>query len=125
MSYECACDYDAPAFYSKQQRKARKSHRCEECAGHIHPGERYEYVSGKWDVHIGSFITCQHCHDIRQWVKNNVPCFCWAHGNLREDAENAVEEARSRAPQETIGLRFGLLRRFVMRDRLNAARRAA
>ena len=123
MSYDCSCDYDAPQFYWRRQRSARKPRRCEECAGHILPGDRYEYVSGKWDGHIGSFTTCQHCHDIRQWVQNNVPCFCWAHGNLDEDAKGAVDDACYRAPLETAGLRFGLARRLVRRRQFNQTRR--
>lgn len=121
----CSCDYEAPEFYCRSTPTARKVHRCYECSGEIRPGERYERVSGKWDGEIGVYLTCERCFDIRQWVTNNVPCTCWAHGNLRGDAENAVEEAQWRAPQETVGLRFGLLRRFVQRDRFNAARRAS
>lgn len=121
----CACDYDAPEFYCASTPTARKTHRCYECNGEIRPGERYERVAGKWDGRFDTFLTCERCFDIRQWVTNNVPCVCWAHGNIREDAEYAVEEAHYRAPEETVGLRFGLLRRFVQRDRFNAARRAA
>lgn len=88
------------------------------------PGESYERVTGVWDGTFDMFKTCERCCEIRQWVKNNVPCFCWAHGNLNEDARETVYEAALRAPEETRGLRFGLERRFVQRDRVNAERRA-
>ena len=124
MSYDCTCDYDSPEFYHREIRKARKSHKCDECSAPILPGEIYEHVRGKWDGYVDTYKTCQVCVDIRQWVKNNVPCLCWAHGNTIEDCKEAVEEATFRAPQETIGLRFGFLRRVVQRDKINREKRA-
>lgn len=121
----CACDYEPPSFHSRKAVKARKTYHCVECSGEIRPGERYERVTGMWDGYIDRYQTCRRCHDIRQWVKNNVPCFCWGYGNLDEDAKIAVDDAHYRAPLETAGLRFGLRRRFVQRDRFNAERRAA
>jgi uncharacterized protein with PIN domain len=58
----CVCDYgDAPAVYHREERTARKPHRCYECQGTIQPGERYErtapvpikvggYWDGRWNV---------------------------------------------------------------------------
>jgi len=122
---DCSCDYDPPEFWSKTVPTARKQHRCEECAGPIFPGEKYEYIAGKWGGYFDSFKTCERCVDIRQWVQNNLPCFCWAHGNMIEDAAEAVNEASFRTPTETVGLRFGFLRRKVLRDKRNQAVRAA
>lgn len=116
------CDYDAPDFYTAKIRKARKPHRCEECAGQIMPGDTYEHVSGKWVDYLDTFVTCRHCVSLRQWVKGNVPCVCWAHGNADSDMREAVYEAYYRAPNETIGLRFGFLRRLTIRNRANASR---
>ena len=123
MTFDCYCDYDIPEFYNVTTRKARKVHKCKECGGPILPGDKYEYVSGMWDGSVNHFKTCERCRDIRQWVKNNVPCLCWAHGNTIEDCKTAVDEAHYRAPNETTGLRFGLLRRIVKRDRFNEKRR--
>jgi RNase P subunit RPR2 len=119
----CTCDYDAPEFYHRKIPRARKQHTCEECGSPIPPGDNYEHVRGKWDGTIGSFKTCQACVDIRQWVKNNVPCLCWGHGNLIEDCKEAVAAAAFRAPTETVGLRFGLLRRIVARDKASLVHR--
>lgn len=124
MSYDCSCDYDVPSFYSRSVHRAtRKSHKCYECAHVIVPGEKYEYVSGLWDGNFSYFKTCQGCIDLRTWVKNNVPCLCWAHGNMIEDCREAIEEAAYRAPEETVGLRFGFLRRKVMMDRVSTGGR--
>lgn len=122
MSYDCSCDYDAPKFYCQEMRKARKRHTCEECRCSILPGEVYEYVSGLWED-VNQCKTCLGCVDIRQWTKNNVPCLCWSHGNTIEDCRGAVQEAYYRAPEETVGLRFGFLRRVALRDKVNKEKR--
>jgi hypothetical protein len=121
---DCYCDYEPPSFCRREIRKARKPHKCDECSGLIAVGEHYEHVRGKWEGAMDTFNTCERCVDIRTWTENNVPCLCWAHGNMIDDCRAAVEEAVYRAKDETIGLRFGLLRRIVLRDRLNASRRS-
>jgi hypothetical protein len=123
---DCYCDYDPPEFYSARIiKQARKQFTCDECRGFILPGDAYELIAGKWDGTFGTFHTCEMCRDLRVWVKNNVPCLCVMHGNMDEELKNAVEEATYRAPQETVGLRFGLLRRMKARDDRNSRRCAA
>lgn len=121
---DCSCDYDPAAFYLCSIRKARKQHRCDECAGTVMPGEKYEHATGKWDSGVYTFKTCERCVDLRTWVQNNVPCLCWSHGSGDEALRDAVDEARHRAPLETVGIKFGLLRRLAARDKLNASRSA-
>ena len=121
----CFCDYDYPSFYCRSTPTAKKRHKCEECSGYIEVGEKYEYVSGKWDGEFGTFKTCVRCHDLRQWVKNNVPCLCWAHGNTWEDLYCAVQDAHERARGEVPGLMFGFLRRQELIRRHNSRKRAA
>jgi hypothetical protein len=78
--YDCYCDYEMPEFHSRRDVKScREGFQCEECSRSVPPGEPYEYVSGRWGGFMSSFKTCQRCVDLRQWVQNNVPCFCWAH----------------------------------------------
>ena len=119
MSYDCSCDYDPPEFYSVSIRLARRPHKrgCEECGQPIKVGQRYEEVAGKWDGYFDTFKTCQGCLDLRTWVKNNVPCFCWAHGNIHDDMRQAIAEAYENAREEVVGLNFGFLRRDIMRRR--------
>ena len=122
MSYDCSCDYgDQPAFYVATQPRAREPHRCYECGGPITPGERYERVSAKWDSRVDTICTCERCFDLRVWVKNNVPCLCVMHGGMDEQMRDAVEEACWRAGDEARGLKFGFLRRKILRDRHNAS----
>ena len=113
---DCWCDYEPARFYCATVRRARKSHTCEECGATIAPGDYYEHVAGMWDF-ISVFKTCQSCRDLRMWTQNNVPCLCWQHGNANEDCLTAIKDACERAPEETIGLRFGFLRRKLMLDR--------
>lgn len=123
---DCFCDYyPPPEFWRKSTPNARKQYRCEECRGPILPGERYEYVIGKWEGCVDQFRTCGDCLDIRQWVKNNVPCLCWAHGNMLDDCKEAVDDAVDRAPDEAVGLKFGFLRRRIIADRNRKAKREA
>lgn len=75
---ETACDYDGydnvmPEFYSRKIRRARKQHECSECGDKINPGERYEYVSGKWDGYFDVFHTCETCKRIREDLAPNAP----------------------------------------------------
>lgn len=125
MSYDCFCDYDPPEFCHVKIRRSRKQRKCTECGGLIIAGELYEHTRGKWDGYLDTFNTCERCHDIRIWTKNNVPCLCWAYGNMIEDCKEAVQKAAWRAPAETVGLQFGFLRRLVKRDKLNTERRTS
>lgn len=124
MSLDCYCSYSAPTLHRCTLQKARKEHMCEECGGTIIATEAYENVFGIWEGYAYAAKTCQRCVDLRQWVKNNVPCFCWAYGNMVENAKETIEEARFRAPEETVGLYFGFLRRFVGIKRFNKQRLA-
>jgi hypothetical protein len=72
-----------------------------------------------------TFRTCEPCYDLRVWVKNNVPCLCIMHDNMDEEMTIAVDEARYRAPEETVGLKFGFLRRKVLRQRIKRRKKAA
>jgi hypothetical protein len=97
--YACSCDYEPAEFYHKKDRKARKAHKCEECGSAIKPGQRYEHVFGKWDGRLDSFKTCERCIALRDHLAAHVRCFCWAHGNMLEDARNEVENL----PHEAVG----------------------
>ena len=114
MDADCYCDYDPPEFYSKRTPVAAKEHRCEECGKLIRCGEMYEYVAAKWPEYsyFDVYKTCVRCCDLRQWVLNNVPCFCWYHHAMLDNAVEAIDEACWRAPDETKGLRFGFWRRM-------------
>lgn len=120
---ECYCDYEPASVYRSSIRRARKSYRCDDCSGTIRFGEQYEYVFAVWDSYPTSMHTCERCVDIRTWITNNVPCFCYQHGGLFETAKDAIEDAQSRAPLETAGLKFGALRRLVALKHHNAAQR--
>lgn len=112
---ECFCDYEMPSVHSVSTPKARKEHQCEECRRPIREGEQYERVWGVWDGDMSTFKTCQRCLNLREYVKAHVPCFCWAHGNVIEDAINTAEGWNHEAP----GLLFGA-RRLQVKIKRNA-----
>lgn len=101
MNEACFCDYDSPILYVKQEVKAaRVSHRCYECSKTIKPGEGYERVRAIWERGDApqTVATCQRCLALREWVKAHVPCFCWAHGNIIDDAIETAQHYAHDAP---------------------------
>jgi hypothetical protein len=116
---DCYCDYEPARFYVARRLTARKEHQCYECGRDINAGEQYERVAGMWDDYDGIMVykTCSHCLDIRQFVKNSVPCFCWAHGSMLDDAGETIREAIWRAPLETKGLFMGYGRLVIAKNR--------
>jgi len=113
---DCYCDYDPAVFYHKTDvQRAAKPHLCDECGAMIQVGATYENVFALWDTGYGptTFKTCALCVELRDWVEAHVPCLCWAHGNLHEDLRNTVDDVW----HETVGLKFGFLRRMVLIDR--------
>ena len=106
----CYCDGPYPEFYHAERRTARKHYRCDECGRAIAISERYEHVRAKWEGDIGSYKTCPRCLALRDYVEAHVPCFCWNHHNMIEEAL-ATADAYA---HETVGLQFGALRRKVL-----------
>ena len=67
MFESCASgiDYECPEFHRATIVKARKEHICCECGEIINPGQKYEYVVGKYDGAIFQCHTCIVCMRIR------------------------------------------------------------
>ena len=104
----CYCDYEPASVYEASVVKARKRHQCEECGRAILPGERYERAKGIWEGEPATYNTCGQCLALRQFIKAHIPCFCWGHGRMIDDAREAVEAYG----WETKGLRFGAARKL-------------
>lgn len=114
---DCACDYDPPIFFSEWQPVARKAHKCDECGGQIQPGEKYERCSGMWERgEMQTFKVCARCLELRNYVQAHVPCFCWAYGNIIDDAIETAQHWAHEAP----GLLFGAYRRRIAIQRQRA-----
>lgn len=108
MDY-CSCDYDPPAVFHDETRKARKEYRCGECGGKIQPGETYEHVWGVWGSHAETHRTCKNCFALREYVQAHVPCFCWVYGNMLEMAMESLADHNNECP----GLWFGGARLYI------------
>lgn len=117
----CYCDFDSDyrGFQVERIRKARKPHKCCECHGAVQPGERYERVVGCYEGDFWESVTCARCLDIRRWIKNQIPCFCWLYGEMLDKAKQTVVAAYQIAPEEVRGLFMGLCRRLIALDRHN------
>ena len=107
---DCFCDYDPATVYESTDHIARKKHKCDECNEPIWPGEPYERVFAIWEGDAQTCKTCIRCLALREFVEATVPCFCWAHHNMIEDAMNTAEHYAHEAP----GLMFGAIRRRVL-----------
>jgi hypothetical protein len=118
----CSCDYAAPEFMSQNVRTARKVHQCYECGCSIDPGTKYEETFGKWEGDISHFKTCHLCLEIRDWARISVPCFCWGFGEMLENIQTLVDEAR---PDMPAGWMFEWGRRMVPIRKRQRERRAA
>lgn len=106
----CYCDYEPAEMYvANLAKKAYKTHQCSECFRRINEGESYEKVVGKWDGNIGSFKTCVNCLAVRDFITAHIPCFCWSHAGVLEDAKEAINDIEEIIP----GLLFGFGRLIV------------
>ena len=116
IDFDCYCDDgEQSVIYEKTTPKARIQHKCSECFAPIAAGEAYERVVGLWPSCDGweTFKTCARCIALREFVKSNVKCFCWNHGNMISDALETADHYRDPGN----GLYFGALRRYALIQR--------
>lgn len=104
----CYCGYEPLTTLSVRRPVARRVHKCCDCHRQINVGERYESVAGISDGGIDVYKTCGRCVSVREWLTAHIPCFCWAYGNLREDARETLQ-----LYDDVPGLRFGAGRRYL------------
>lgn len=82
------CDERAQVLGERYQ-KARKEHRCSECARVIKPGEKYLVEFIKSDD-VEQIKTCSHCEIARDWL--SAECGGWVYTAIEEDV---MEHAQS------------------------------
>jgi hypothetical protein len=80
----CSCDFDGEPYrvWKEKERRARKTHRCDECDGLIKPGEMYYWFRGfcdSWE----EWHVCLLCEAIRR-------DYCAPLGCLREELKYAL-----------------------------------
>ena len=114
MDAQCYCDYEPATVYDRRTITASKSkHVCYECARGIDVGESYERVAMLYDGHWTIAKTCSNCLDVRDYITDHAPCFCWLHGSMLDDA---VETLRSYAC-ESVGFWIGGMKRVLRAKR--------
>ena len=96
MGY-CTCidagyDSDQPDFFTVKKPRARKVHKCNECARDIQPGEVYQRDSGKWFGKMLTFKICAACSEIMDVF------FCngFVYGEIHTDLYSRDEGANIR-----------------------------
>lgn len=88
-------DGEKPEACHIETRKARKAHKCCECARVIEPGETYQHVWGVWDREMFVYETCMKCKAARDTFVDNAvadgcdresatPAFSYLHEAMRE-----------------------------------------
>ena len=111
-AFHCDCGDESFVVSRSEYRRSSKERACEECDGRIKAGDRYQYTAGLYDGGWTSHYTCERCSDLVTWMRNNIPCFCWMHGNLHESVIETADEASFVLGDEVAGLRFGARRRL-------------
>lgn len=88
-------EYDSPSCWTSTTPKARKEHVCCECNELIHPGDRYQHVTGIWDGAPSRYKTCLSCAEIR----DHFACDGFLYERLWADIEeNFFPEMRAGGP---------------------------
>lgn len=116
-----------PAFCNTVHRTARKRHICNECRGHIEPGDVYEYVAGLWDGDFSSFKTCIHCETARNFYVGDCDSRSFrdwddgefTFGSVRDDLFEFAKDCRPGT-----GLKFGAYRHAIGIERRGDVARA-
>lgn len=89
---DCGCidiDIDGTCeFYNEKVVIARKKHKCSECGAEIKPGDRYEYVFGKWEGDHFTVKTCIDCLSLR----SAFFCGGYYHENIRDEIEKFIND---------------------------------
>ena len=98
-------DFCSTTLLSEIIRKAKKSHKCEECYRLISPGERYQYTTM---IVEGDFIDtkcCEHCLIGRELIR--VKCRGFVYTQIKDDLENhfSVKEWGYRAAKLYVGMK--------------------
>lgn len=70
--------------------RARKPHRCDECARTIEPGEAYRRHSFVFEGRVGCSKCCTHCEVARAWLRDE--CGGWIYGGVLEDIAEHVHD---------------------------------
>jgi hypothetical protein len=103
---QCSCDGEEAIAQWVRIRTARHHHYCCECDGSINETEKYEHTTLLGDC-FSHYKTCLDCVNLREYVQERIPCFCFRYGDMIEDA---IEQIKSRLSFKTPGLMFGAYR---------------
>lgn len=73
----CFSDLDPAEFFQREERRARKPHRCSERGCEIPVGAVYEHVRAKWEGEIFVLKICAACQAIKaEIVRREIAAGC-------------------------------------------------
>lgn len=84
-------DVEAPTVSWREERTARKAHKCCECGHHIEPGDTYHRCAGVWDQSFDAYKFCGDCHRVSQWCSSFLEDWCPIFGNLYSELVEYAE----------------------------------
>lgn len=94
------------AVYVRMPRRARKSHKCDECGRAISPGETYEVFRGLYDGQWEAGATCAHCRVAQEWLSRE--CGGFLHHGVADDIEDHFREGYGfGVGRLAVGMRWG------------------
>ncbi len=75
-------DVELPSVSFREERTARKVHKCCECGHDIEPGEKYNRYSGVWDGAFNVYKFCGDCHRVAEWCSLFLEDWCPIFGDM-------------------------------------------
>ena len=103
----CMMDYsDGTVTHIEQGRyvKARREHKCMECARRIDAGETYFAEVYVFDGRITRHKTCAHCMVVRNWLSDE--CGGWLYTAVKEDAADHASGYGMDLARAVIGMKW-------------------
>lgn len=91
-------DFSRPEIFFETTHVARKEHKCSECKNIIKSGENYTRTFGKWDNEISVYKTCSICQSFRDYILDNIPCFCYTYSDLIWQGVDTLQEYKDELP---------------------------
>lgn len=102
----CGGDGWEVEFYRAIERKARVTHRCDECGDLILPGQRYERCASKCDGSVSSWAHCLKCARIESaYFKAEQAVGHWGATYNRRELRDSIRECLSEEPHFVVAFR--------------------
>jgi hypothetical protein len=100
-------DGEPVEFSNSEVVTARKPHRCDECRATIHPGQKYERYTSKYDGDISTTKSCSKCIKLRELIykradhsEESAPFVGCLYQTIEDHVANVLSNVRFRWAKE-------------------------